>query len=422
MIPDGWEQKSLNEIVFINPRKPVKPMDGLVSFIPMDAVSEDARLLRLEEKQYECVEKGFTSFKDDDVLIAKITPCFENGKGAIASGLKSGIGFGSTEFHVLRAKSNICPKFIYYLTVTQEFRIRGEMNMQGSAGQKRVTTDYLKALKVLLPPFPEQKKIAKILSTWDKAINTTQALINASKQQKKALMQQLLTGKKRFSEFEGKWEEVKLLSLACPLRRKSFTDGDWIESPYISDSGCRLIQTGNIGIGTFKDKNKKYISEQSFIDLKCTEVQVGDLLICRLAEPAGRACVVPEIKENKMLTSVDVTIMKVDLSKTTAQLLSLFFSLDHTLYTVSSLCGGSTRSRISRTNLGAMKIKLPPLKEQQKIVVVLTNADQEIELLEQQLTDLKQEKKALMQQLLTGKRRVVLDKKVTSNKESSHAN
>ena len=95
--------------------------------------------------------------------------------------------------------------------------------------------------------------------------------------------------------------------------------------------------------------------------------------------------------------------------------LSYYFSLDHTLYTISALCGGSTRSRVSRTNLAKMKILLPPLTEQRKITAVLTAADKEIELLEAKLAHLKDEKNALMQQLLTGKRRVKINQ--SHNKE-----
>ncbi len=331
---------------------------------------------------------------------------------AVAKTSNNEIGFiASHRFPQFLPKNNLCNiDFLLYFFKTPKGKYLLGLASPGGAGRnKTLGQKEFEKLELVLPPIMEQHKITKILSTWDKEIRTTEALIDNSKQQKKALMQQLLTGKKRFSGFKGEWEEVKLSSLASPLSKKSFTDGDWVESPYISDSGCRLIQTGNIGVGVFKDKNKKYISEQSFIDLKCTEVQVGDLLICRLAEPAGRACVVPEINEKKMLTSVDVTIMKVDSTRTTSHFLSFIFSLDHTLYTVSSLCGGSTRSRVSRTNLGSMKIKLPSIKEQHKISSVLTCAYKEIELLEQQLADLKQEKKALMQQLLTGKRRVKVD-------------
>ncbi|WP_413530044.1 restriction endonuclease subunit S [Rahnella inusitata] len=95
---------TLGDACYINPKKASCPEGGLVSFISMDSVSEDAKLIRTEVRNYDDVEKGFTSFSDNDVLVAKITPCFENGKGAYLDKLKNGVGFGSTEFHVLRAK------------------------------------------------------------------------------------------------------------------------------------------------------------------------------------------------------------------------------------------------------------------------------------------------------------------------------
>ena len=195
-----WEEVKLGDVCIVNPKKESKPKNGFVSFIPMDAVSEDAKLLRKEVKQYSEVSKGFTAFIDGDVLVAKITPCFENGKGAQVFGLENGVGFGSTEFHVLRAKKNICSQFIYFLTNTSGFRVRGEMNMQGSAGQKRVTTDYLKLYTVPVPKeLAEQQKIASVLTAADNEIELLQAKLTYLKQEKKALMQQLLTGKRRVS-------------------------------------------------------------------------------------------------------------------------------------------------------------------------------------------------------------------------------
>nr|WP_241879549.1 restriction endonuclease subunit S [Psychrobacter sp. PraFG1]UNK06365.1 restriction endonuclease subunit S [Psychrobacter sp. PraFG1] len=185
MVPNGWKIKKLDEICEINPRKPSEPDDCFVSFISMSQLSEDGRIISKDTKNYDEVSKGFTSFKDNDVLVAKITPCFENGKGALVNNLTNGIGFGSTEFHVLRAKKTSDPQFIFYLTRTNAFRARGTMNMQGSAGHRRVTTDFIKVYKVLTPPLPEQQKIATILSTWDKAIDTTERLIDNSKQLKK---------------------------------------------------------------------------------------------------------------------------------------------------------------------------------------------------------------------------------------------
>ncbi|MBR7627940.1 restriction endonuclease subunit S [Aeromonas popoffii] len=193
-----WITIPLEKLCHINPKRPPEPKDGLVSFIPMEFVSEDAKLLSTSERFYTDVSKGFTSFLDGDILIAKITPCFENGKGCYVQGMKNGVGFGSTEFHVLRANKLSSPLYLYYMTNTSEFRIKGEANMQGSAGQKRVTTDYLKSLKVTVPKqVEEQQKIAVVISTADQDITALQQKLDALKQEKKALMQQLLTGKRR---------------------------------------------------------------------------------------------------------------------------------------------------------------------------------------------------------------------------------
>jgi type I restriction enzyme S subunit len=192
-----WKEVRLGKVATINPKKSAKPEDGLVSFLPMEAVSETAQLLSLETKKYEEVSKGFSAFSDGDVLVAKITPCFENGKGAYVTNLTNGIGFGSTEFHVIRTEQELSSRFIYYITNSYEFRFRGEANMQGSAGQRRVPTDFLRAYPIALPPIDEQKAICSILDavslTIDKLSNKKEVLTHA----KQALMQQLLTGKRR---------------------------------------------------------------------------------------------------------------------------------------------------------------------------------------------------------------------------------
>lgn len=195
---EKWRNFCLGDVVHVNPaRDEVRP-GTKISFIPMDAVSEDAQLLRKEEKSVEEVAVGLTAFRNNDILVAKITPCFENGKGTFVEGLTNGVGFGSTEFHVLRAKEGVNSRLIYHLTNTNEFRMRGEATMQGSAGQKRVSTDFLRTFKLRMPENPgEQTLIANAL---DRADSITAALVlqrSFFEIKKSALMQQLLTGKRR---------------------------------------------------------------------------------------------------------------------------------------------------------------------------------------------------------------------------------
>ena len=140
-----------------------------VSFIPMMAVGENGQINVSEIKKFADVKNGFTYFSEGDVLFAKITPCMENGKGAIASNLCNGIGFGSTEFHVIRPIENITTsEWIYVLTTLQKFRLSAEANMTGSAGQKRVPASFLQDYSFYLPPIELQKQFSRVFKHLDK--------------------------------------------------------------------------------------------------------------------------------------------------------------------------------------------------------------------------------------------------------------
>lgn len=160
------EKIPLAELCEINPpKKEVADLkeDMIVSFIPMSNVSETGEIDLSETRTLGEVYKGFTYFKENDVLFAKITPCMENGKGAIAKNLTNEIGFGSTEFHVLRPKEGIISEWLYYLTTLPNFRLQAEKNMTGSAGQKRVPKQFFDRYKVNKPTIESQEKFKKII-------------------------------------------------------------------------------------------------------------------------------------------------------------------------------------------------------------------------------------------------------------------
>ncbi len=169
----GWGLLPLGTCCEMNPKKGSDPRltAGLrVSFVPMPAVSENGAIDTSEVKTYDEVKTGFTYFAEYDVLFAKITPCMENGKGAVAIGLTNGIGFGSTEFHVLRpiaSKSN--PYWLYTLLSFDSFRKDAAANMTGSAGQRRVPITYLESYKVALPPIILQEQFATFVSQVHKS-------------------------------------------------------------------------------------------------------------------------------------------------------------------------------------------------------------------------------------------------------------
>ena len=166
------ELKRLGECCILNPRRPNIALcdTDKVSFIPMPAVSEDGYLVDMTDEEYGKVKKGFTYFENNDVLFAKITPCMENGKGAIVHGLTNGIGMGSTEFHVLRPINGISsPYWLLALTRMPIFRECAAKNMSGTGGQKRVSASYLDHFMVGLPAIEEQRRFEAIYRQADKS-------------------------------------------------------------------------------------------------------------------------------------------------------------------------------------------------------------------------------------------------------------
>lgn len=162
-----WIEKPLSEVCEINPKnngaEKLRPLT-CVSFVPMAAVDEVSGTIVSAElrKVVDCM-KGYTAFKDGDVLFAKITPCMENGKAVIARNLVEGCGFGSTEFHVLRPKPGILPDWVFSFIRQPSFRHQAKANFTGTAGQQRVSSDFFRTVLIPVPPLPEQERIMRIL-------------------------------------------------------------------------------------------------------------------------------------------------------------------------------------------------------------------------------------------------------------------
>lgn len=308
---------------------------------------------------------------------------------------------------VLKSKDNSFDnKFKQYCFQTSEIRKQFKYYAVGTKVTGISKTNIASVL-IPRPPKTEQTAIANVLSDTDALIDSLEKLLAKKRLIKQGAMQELLTGKKRLPGFGGEWEEEFLAELA-DNKKELFDDGDWIEAEYLTEAGIRLIQTGNIGVGVFLDKeNKKYISQKSFVTLRCKEIREGDILICRLAEPAGRACIMPNIGEDKIITSVDVSIFRPLITKANRQYLVNVLSTNNWFNLVSEKCGGSTRTRIARGALGKIKLLLPPLSEQNAIAQVLSDMDAEIDELEKKLVKYRLIKQGMMQELLTGKTRLV---------------
>ena len=188
----GWGLFKIGDLCIINPQKSddtrlSSELD--VSFVPMPAVSEHGDIDTSETRKYDEVKTGFTYFADDDVLFAKITPCMENGKGCVARHLCNGIGFGSTEFHVLRPTNKVNSVWVYAVTSFPKFREDAANNMTGSAGQRRVPAVFLEHYKITLPPIELQEQFAAFVEQTDKSKVAVQKSLEQLETLKKSLMQ-----------------------------------------------------------------------------------------------------------------------------------------------------------------------------------------------------------------------------------------
>ncbi|EFQ2499865.1 TPA: restriction endonuclease subunit S [Escherichia coli] len=306
-------------------------------------------------------------------------------------------------------KTKITNEYLFSMLKTKEFIQFISNLVRGNANQVSITLADLFKYKFILPSLPEQKKIAQILSTWDKAISVTEKLLTNSQQQKKALMQQLLSGKKRLLDengvrFSGDWNSSKLGDLF------NFKKGKGLSKSDLSESGInKCILYGEL-YTKYAEIAYEVISRTNSSDGQLSEP--GDILLPASTTTSGIDLAnATALSEGGILLGGDINILrpKVRLSSP-----FLAYFLTHMKKNeISSRAQGITIIHLYGGDLKSIDIVLPStVQEQQKIATVLSAADAEISTLEKKLACLKDEKKALMQQLLTGKRRVKVDEAV----------
>ena len=180
--PFHWGLSTLDSCCELNPRKPRNLDENLkCSFVAMPSIGTDGRVDASDVRSYHDVSKGFTYFAENDVLFAKITPCMENGKGGVATGLCNGIGFGTTELYVLRPLEGISdPYWLYTITKFNKFRSDAEKVMTGTGGQRRVPISYLKEYQIAVPPIDLQQQFADFVQQSDKSKFAAQTALTRS--------------------------------------------------------------------------------------------------------------------------------------------------------------------------------------------------------------------------------------------------
>jgi type I restriction enzyme S subunit len=412
MVPNGWERKPIKDLcesIIDCVNKTAKHVENVTPFKMIRTTNvrngrvDTSNVRYVEEDTYkQWIRRGAP--KDGDIIFTREAPVGEAGILENATGIFLGQRTMMYRSHPERSDN----RYLFYSLMSSYCQKQIEdFSNGGTVAHMRVPD--CGELIINTPPLPEQRKIAKILSTWDKAISTTEKLIETSKQQKKALMQQLLTGKKRLVNpetgkvFEGEWEEVKLRKLGKCITGLTYSPSDVVEE------GTLVLRSSNIQGGKLSFLDNVFVSSSIKED---SRTRIGDILICvrnGSRNLIGKSAYITE-KASGQAHGAFMTLFRGQYPKFVYQLFqtSLFFrQVNKNL--------GATINSINTSDLHKFKFYLP--KDETEIVKIasaLTTADKEIELLEAKLAHFKQEKKALMQQLLTGKRRVKVDEDVAA--------
>jgi type I restriction enzyme, S subunit len=315
--------------------------------------------------------------------------------------------------------SSYVPKFAFYFMQTALFQEHIRINGAG-ATFLGISQDAISRYKVIWPPSNEQREIVGFLdretAKIDALIAEQEKLLALLAEKRQATISRAVTrglnlnvpmkdsGIPWLGEMPAHWEIRPLKSIASE-DGCVFIDGDWIESRNISDVGIRYITTGNVGAGFYKEQGAGFITEKTFAELNCTEVLPGDILISRLNMPIGRACVVPDLG-CKIVTSVDNVIVRTP-ADFHRQFVVFRLTASDYLHEASNLASGATMQRISRSELGQIRLTLPPLPEQIEISVFLVGELQRLDSLKSQaevgIELLKERRGALISAAVTGK-------------------
>ena len=402
---DAWEQRKLGDMMNVTSVKRIHQSDWTDSGV---------RFLRARD----IVAAAKNEEPDDYLYISKEK--YEeysalSGKVGVSDLLVTGVGTIGVPYLVrnleplyfkdgniiwFQNSDKIDGKFLFYSFSAEQ--IQGFINESAGIGTVGTyTIESGKKTPISLPNQIEQAKVGEFFQQLDNLITLHQRKFEKLTNVKKSMLEKMFpqNGSSypeiRFKGFTDPWEQRKLASLC-----EKFTDGDWIESKDQSDFGVRLVQTGNVGVAEYLDKpnNKKWISEDTFDRLHCEEVLPGDILISRLPEPAGRACIVP-LLGTKMITAVDCTIVRTapDMSN---KFLVQYLSSQAYFDDVNTCLAGGTRQRISRGNLANFNVPIPVKKsEQDAIGMFFGYLDNLITLHQRELEKLQNIKKSMLEKM-----------------------
>jgi type I restriction enzyme S subunit len=412
-IPNNWSVKVTKYTCLINPSGDRAQKDEQVTFLPMEAVSTNGQYDVSRVDIRSSFPASLTEFRQGDVLLAKITPCFENGKGTILERLPTRKGIGSTEFHVFRIHNNqLFPKFLYYAIHNQAFRDYAEVFMEGSAGQKRVTTPFIANSKIPVPSLEEQKRIVEFLDRTtteiDRAISQKQRLIELLQEQKAIVINQAVTkglnpnvsmrdsGIRWLGQIPEHWEIWRSKRLFSP--RKEYAQPDDIQLSATQAYGVIPQEEYEERVGRKVTKVFQHLEKRR-------HVEIGDFVISMRSFQGGlerawsKGCIRSSYVVLEPSEKVNIDFFSY-----------LFKSSSYISALQSTAIFIRDGQDLNFDNFCAVDLVLPPIEEQRAIAQIInetvTNATKAIEEIQKEIQLIQEFRQITISQAVTGKIKV----------------
>ena len=417
--PDShnWQVCRIKDVARINPATRI-PKNQLVDFFPMDAIGVNGGLSHGLQK-HSSEANGYSQFRTDDVLFAKVTPCFENEKSAIGQGLAVGVALATTEVIVLRSRLNITPAFLHYRIKGLDFAVGGKNEMKGSAGLKRVPEKFVSDFRFELPPLDDQCRIADWLDLQTTRIDKRRALLAKKRDLLSDLKTTIISEATSFgldrtvaTKFSGidatgsipqHWHIFRLKAMTSKIGSGKTPLGG---SSVYSSSGTVFLRSQNIWDDGIRLNDVVYISDQIHHEMNATSVKPKDILLNITGASIGRSALVP-VGFPAANVSQHVCIIRLR-NKGVADYVALAMLSRLTKAQMAIDQIGAARDGLNFESIGQLPIPLPPTDDERRKIVDrvsnrVANINRQITLIDQLDDLLQQQRKALIHEAVTGK-------------------
>lgn len=430
-VPEHWEVKRGRFSVRVNPPSEILrklPVETEVSFVPMEAVGVDGGLKLDQEKPISEVGAGYTEFQEQDIVVAKITPCFENGKAAIAQGLTNKAAYGTTELHVLRSRKDMDHRFLFYVVLSDTFRKLGEAEMYGAGGQKRVPPEFCKDFRISIPPRPEQEAIADFLddrtAKLDALIEKKRALIGKLKEKRSALISRTVTkglppeavqaglnpkpklkpsGNFWLGDIPEHWKMTRIKRITSVRGRigfRGYTTDDLVNE----EDGVLALGGSNLGDnGLIRLDKRTFLTWEKYDESPEIQIEIGDLVLGQ----RGTCGKVALIKDDITPATINPSLVILKQPSVDARYLCYWILGRFVQSIFDSFLSATAVPMLSQQQIGNVDICHPPFAEQEAIANYLdretANVDRMIQKVETAIEKLTEYRTALITAAVTGK-------------------